>query len=69
MFMKILLFPFRLLWTIVTKLVEAIGILMGLLIGSLLMAVGILLCFTFIGAFIGVPMATIGFFILLRALY
>lgn len=69
MFLKILLFPFRLLWTLVTKLVEAIGILLGLLIGALLMAIGILLCFTVIGAFIGVPMAVIGFFILLRALY
>lgn len=69
MFLKILLFPFRLIWRLVTALVNAIGILMGLLVGTLLMAVGILLCFTVIGAFIGVPMAIIGFFILLRALY
>lgn len=69
MVLKILLFPFRLAWQLVTALVNAIGILMGLLIGSLLMAVGILLCFTVIGAFIGVPLTVIGFLILLRALY
>lgn len=69
MITKIVLFPVRLAWRLVTALVNAIGILMGLLLGGLLMAVGILLCFTVIGAFIGAPLTIIGFLVLLRALY
>ncbi len=66
---RIMFFPVRLSWRIVTALVNAIGILLGLVLGSVLLGVGVLLCYTFIGAFIGVPMVVIGFLILLRALY
>lgn len=65
----LLFFPVRLAWRITTALVNSIGILLGLILGAALMAVGILLCSTFIGAFVGAPMTVIGFLILLRALY
>lgn len=67
--LRVAFWPVRVAWRIVTAIVNAIGILLGLLLGAALMAIGILLCYTLIGAFIGAPLTVIGFLILLRALY
>ncbi|MFP6581155.1 MAG: hypothetical protein VCD00_01220 [Candidatus Hydrogenedentota bacterium] len=61
--------PFKLLWKIVTTTCNAIGILLSLLLGSALMFAGYILVTTFIGAIIGLPMMVIGAFLILRALY
>ena len=69
MFRFILFAPFRISWRLVTALCNAIGILMSLLLGALLVTLGYFLMSSIIGAFIGLPLFVIGLFLLLRALY
>lgn len=65
----LVLLPFTLLWRIVSWGVEAVGILMGLLVGFILMVVGAALCLTVIGSVVGVPLLFLGVLITLRAIY
>ncbi len=64
-----LVWPIVLAWRIATFTVDRTGILLGLLLGLGFMMVGWLLCATFVGIFIGLPMAAFGFLLLIRALY
>ena len=52
-----------------TFAVNRMGILFGLVFGLGLILLGWVLCSTFIGIVIGLPIAFCGLFILLRALY
>jgi hypothetical protein len=61
--------PFKVSWRVVTAVCNAIGILMSLLLGALLVTLGYFLMSTIIGAVIGLPLFVIGVFLLLRALY
>jgi hypothetical protein len=67
--LRLLLWPLKLAWGIVTRVVDLMGILLGLLVGFLLMAVGLLLCSGIITIFLGLPLLIIGFLLVLRALY
>jgi hypothetical protein len=64
-----MLWPLRCAWWLATQTVNIIGILMGLLAGFLLMAVGGLLCFGVVTFFIGLPLFLIGFVLVVRSLY
>ena len=70
---RVLMWPFvmvwRLCWGLTTMTVNATGILLGLVLGFVAMALGLFLCSTIVGFPIGLPLAIIGFFVLLRALY
>lgn len=66
---RLVFLPVRLAWALVTWIVNVIGILLGLVIGFGLMALGVLLCSAIITAFLGIPMFVIGLLLVLRALY
>lgn len=66
---SMVVWPIVLAWRIATFTVDRTGILLGLILGLGLMMVGWLICTTFVGFFIGFPMAAFGFMLLIRALY
>ena len=65
----LLLAPFRLGWWMASKVEGSTGILFTLLVGAGLLAGGIFLSSTLIGALLGIPMIIAGGFLALRALY
>lgn len=60
--MRILLWPFILLVKLLGKLISAI-------VGLVLLLVGVILCFTIIGAFIGIPIAIVGLLLTIKAIF
>mgnify|MGYP001819305111 FL=1 len=63
------LWPFWALWRLLTLILGATGRLVAALIGIALMVVGVLVSLTAVGAPIGIPLAALGFLLLLRAFF
>ena len=63
------LWPFQMIWGLLTGLLNMAGRLVCALIGIVVMLVGIALCFTIVGMIVGIPLALLGFGMLMRALF
>jgi hypothetical protein len=61
--------PLVALWKVVTTIIQWVGRMVALVIGVLLMIVGALLTITIIGAVVGVPLAVLGFLLVVRSLF
>ncbi len=65
----ILLWPFYAIWRLLTFMVELVGRLICALIGLGLMAAGTAATITVVAAPIGIPIAAVGFLLLVRAVF
>lgn len=65
----VILWPLVAVWKLISFVVNATGILLGLLIGFIFMVAGVALSMTVIGSVIGVPLLFLGILITLRAIY
>ena len=65
----ILLWPFYAIWRLVTFVFEIIGRLLSALLGIGLMFAGIAITLSVVGAPLGIPLAALGFLLLIRALF
>jgi len=65
----ILLWPFYAIWRLLTFILEVVGRLLAVLIGLALMAAGTAITITVVAAPIGIPIAVIGFLLLVRAIF
>lgn len=65
----LLLWPVVWAWRFVTMIANLTGILLAILLGIALMAVGWVLISSIIGAFIGIPLFIFGLLLLIRGLY
>ena len=65
----ILLWPFYLVWRMVSFVLEAVGRVACVLLGFVLLAIGITVSLTMVGIPLGVPLAAIGTLLLLRAFF
>jgi len=65
----ILLWPFYAVWRVLTFIVEMVGRLICALIGLALMAAGTAITITVLAAPIGIPIAAVGFLLLVRAVF
>ena len=65
----ILLWPFYAIWRLLTFIVEMVGRLICALIGLALMAAGTAITITILAAPIGIPIAAVGFLLLVRAVF
>jgi len=65
---NLLALPFRLLWWIVRLVVGVTGRLLAVLIGVVLVAVGVVLTLTVVGAIVGVPLIAIGVGLILKGI-
>ena len=65
----ILLWPFYAIWRLLTFVVEMVGRLICALIGLALMVAGTAITITVLAAPIGIPIAAVGFLLLVRAVF
>ena len=65
----ILLWPFYAVWRLLTAILELVGRLVCALLGLGLMAAGTAITITVLAAPIGIPLAAVGFLLLVRALF
>ncbi len=65
----ILLWPFYAVWRLLTFVMSAVGRLLCAVIGIGIMVAGVVLTMTVVGAPVGIPLASVGFLLLIRALF
>jgi len=65
----ILLWPFYAIWRLLTFVLEFVGRLLSALLGIGLMAAGVAITLSVVGAPLGIPLAAFGFLLLVRALF
>jgi hypothetical protein len=65
----ILLWPFYAVWWLLTFVVEFIGRMLCGLLGLALMIAGIAVTITVLAAPVGIPIAALGFLLLVRAIF
>jgi len=65
----LLLWPFYAIWRLLTFVVEMVGRLICALIGLAFMAAGTAITITILAAPIGIPIAAVGFLLLVRAVF
>ena len=63
------LWPFWAIWKLVEGIVLFAGRLVAVVLGGVLMLAGILVSLTVVGAVIGIPLAILGFLLVLRGLF
>jgi len=63
------LWPFVAIWNLVVYIVSLTGRLVAILLGLALMLLGAILTVTIVGAIVGVPLAIIGFLLVVRGLW
>jgi len=61
--------PFIALWKLITGIVEFTGRLVAVILGFVLLLVGIIVSLTVVGAIVGIPLAILGFLLVLRGLF
>lgn len=67
--MKILLWPFRMIWELIEFLIKMTGRLLAAIVGVALMIAGGALTLTIVGAVVGIPLAVSGFLLFVRSLF
>ena len=64
-----ILWPLAVLWDAMAFMLTILGRLLTAITGFLLMAVGVLITLTVVGAPLGVPLACLGFLLLIRSIF
>jgi hypothetical protein len=65
----LLVWPFWAIWRLIALIVGLTGRLVAVILGVVLLIVGIVVSLTVVGAIIGIPLALLGFLLLLRGLF
>ena len=64
-----ILWPFYAVWKLLTLIVEITGRILCALLGIVVMIAGVAISLSVVGAIIGIPLASFGFLLLVRALF
>ena len=67
--MPIVLWPFYAIWRLLTFILNLIGRVISALLGIALMVGGVAITLSVVGAPVGIPLASLGFLLLIRALF
>ena len=65
----LLLWPFYAIWRLVTFILSIIGRVLCALLGIALMIAGVAIALSVVGAPLGIPLAALGFLLLIRAIF
>ncbi len=65
----ILLWPFYDVWRLLTFIISVIGRLLCALLGIALMVAGVAITMSVVGAPLGIPLVSLGFLFLIRAVF
>ena len=63
------LWPLRALWALMAAIVEFTGRLVAMILGFVFILVGVLVSLTIVGAIVGIPLAIVGFRMVLRGIF
>jgi len=64
-----ILWPFYALWKILTFILNVTGRIICAIVGLSLMVIGVAISMSIVGAIIGIPLASFGFLMTVRALF
>ena len=64
-----LLWPFYSIWRLLTLVLSIVGRLLCALLGLIVMIGGVLITMSVVGAPVGIPLAALGFLLLIRAIF
>lgn len=64
-----ILWPFYAIWRLLTLILEITGRIICALLGLAMMAAGVAISLSIVGAIIGVPMTAFGFLLTVRSLF
>lgn len=67
--MRVLTWPFRMIFAFVGLLFGMIGRLLSAILGLVFLLVGIIICFTLVGAIVGIPMSILGAALFIRSFF
>ena len=67
--MRLLLWPFELIWRLVTLILGLTGRVVAVTVGLVLILAGALLTMTVVGAIVGIPMILVGLMLVARGLF
>lgn len=65
----ILLWPFYAIWRLLTLILNVVGRLLCAILGLVIMIAGVLVTMSVVGAPLGIPLAALGFLLLVRAVF
>lgn len=65
----IIFWPFVAVWNLIEFIFKMIGRLFAVLLGLMIMILGAILCFTIVGAVVGIPLAIFGFTMMIRGFF
>ena len=65
----VLLWPFYAIWRLLTLILEIAGRLLCALLGTCIMIAGVAITLSVVGAPLGIPLASLGFLMLIRSLF
>lgn len=65
----LLLWPFYAVWKLLTFILEVLGRILCALLGIAMMATGVAISLSVVGAPLGIPLAAFGFLLTIRALF
>ena len=63
------LWPLTIVWDLATTILILVGRIICAALGFALMAVGVMVAMTVVGAWLGVPLAALGLLLMVRALF
>jgi hypothetical protein len=66
---RLLLWPFYAIWRLLTFVLNIVGRLICSILGIGIMIAGIAITMSVVGAPIGIPLASLGFLLLIRAIF
>ena len=64
-----ILWPFKLIWDLLTLILNLTGRIIGAVLGLILLIVGAILTILVISAPVGIPLAIFGFMLIVRSLF
>ncbi|MDD5919531.1 MAG: hypothetical protein PUD73_10670 [bacterium] len=67
--LRVLTWPFRMVWSFVGMIFLGIGKLFSMILGIILAVVGVALSYTIVGAIVGIPLIVLGVTMFFRSLF
>lgn len=67
--MKFILWPFMLIFNLISGIINLTGRFIGIVLGMVLMMLGLVATITIIGGIIGIPLIIFGFLLMIKSIF
>lgn len=65
----ILLWPFRVFWSLLSLILRLTGRLLAAILGLIFIVIGVMLTFLVVAAPVGIPLIIVGFLLMVRSIF